>query len=136
MFFAPQVVHPQNGAEQQTHLSALPRFLFIILERTSWNGNDSQKDYRPMQPVKKLDMAPFVLNGPPMLMYRLAAMISERNGPPENSYVTFINLDRHWTRFDNHGIHRVDRIEEMADVRTGDGRTYQASSIFLYVPCE
>jgi hypothetical protein len=63
-------------------------------------------------------------------------MISETNIPEKNNYVTFINLDRHWTRFDNDGIRRVRDVEEMADRWNGPGRQYQASSILLCVPCE
>jgi hypothetical protein len=81
-------------------------------------------------------MMPFALNCGPNQEYRFAAMISEASVPEENNYVTFINLNRHWTRFDNDGIRRVQEIEEMADRWNGRGRQYQASSILLYVPCE
>jgi hypothetical protein len=63
-------------------------------------------------------------------------MISEINLPEENNYVTFINLDRHWTRFDGDSIRKVPNIEDMADRWNGPGRQYQASCILLYVPCE
>jgi hypothetical protein len=137
MFFSPEVVvSPQDDAEEHRYISALPQFLFIIFERTSWNGHELQKDYRPIQPSKKIDMMPFALNCDPNLEYRLAAMISETNVPEENNYVTFINLYRHWTRFDGDGIRKVPNIEEMADRWNVPEKQYQASCILLYVPCE
>jgi hypothetical protein len=81
----------------------------------SWNGRDFQKDYRPINPAKKLDMMPFAFNCGRTQEYRLAAMISETNVPHKNNYVTFIKLDGHWTRFGSGGIRRVPDIEEMAD---------------------
>jgi hypothetical protein len=108
MFFSPEVVNPQDDADEHRYISALPRFLFIILD-------ELQKGYRPTQPAKKIDMMHFALNCGPNLECRLAAMISEMNAPEENNDITFINLDRHWTRFDGDRIRRVPTIEEMVD---------------------
>jgi hypothetical protein len=56
----------------------------------SWNGHELEKDSRPIQPAKKIDMITFALSCGPNQEYRLAAMISETNVPEENNYVTFI----------------------------------------------
>jgi hypothetical protein len=111
------VVDPQDDAEEQKHISPLPRFLFIIFERMSWSGQRLSTD-----PARQEDRYnAFSLNCGPNEEYRLAATISEANIPEENNYVTFINLDGSWQRFDSDGIRRVPYIEQRADRWNGPG---------------
>jgi hypothetical protein len=135
-FFSPEVVNPQDDAQEHRYISGLPRFLFMLFDRKSWNGQELQKDYRPIQPAKKIDMMPFALNWGPNLEYRLAAMISEINAPEENNYITFINLDRHWTRFDGDRIGRVPNTEAIADLWERAGKAIPSKQHPAYVPCE